>query len=346
MKGRRVEPVRWKPGSSIADIIDVLGRTCFEARNVHAAANLFRRMVDEGDTIFMGVAGAGPVGGMGGYIIDLIERGFVDVICSTGAQVYHDGHFAFELPVVQGSPDVDDRELVDDGTVRIWDTFIRLNETLVPQDKLFQEFARTLQKKECSTAEYTHEWGKFVLERAPKPERSFVAAAAKYGVPIFWDSDANHSIGMSNALLYFEGKDVDPKPSLSLLQGAAILYASKKTGFFEWGGGGPKNWIQTLAPMLSQVLGVEYKGADRGIQITTAAEWDGGLSGCSFNEAKSWIKYDKDTVDLVQVHGDYSVIAPLIIGCVLENCKPREPRRLVERIPELYRRLETVKTGT
>ena len=29
-------------------------------------------------------------GGMGGMVVSLLEAGFVDVICSTGAQVYHD----------------------------------------------------------------------------------------------------------------------------------------------------------------------------------------------------------------------------------------------------------------
>jgi len=330
MQGRKIEPQHWKKNSSSADIINALDATCFEARNVASAAKLLKFMIENGDTIWLGVSGAGPVGGMGGYIIDLIEAGFVDAICSTGAQVYHDAHFAFDLPVRQGSPKVDDNKLDADGTTRIYDINIRMEETLIAQDEIFQKFAKTLKSKERSTADYCHEWGQYILKNAPHPEKSWVAAAAKHGVPLFLDSESNHSIGMNNAKLFLQGKNVDPSPSLSLLQGAAIVYNSPQLGFFEWGGGGPKNWIQTLAPMISQIANVEFEGADRGIQITTANEKDGGLSGCTFSEAVSWGKYKDATKGLVQVWGEYSVIAPLVMGYVLDNVKPRQHKRLYE----------------
>ncbi|MBW2472286.1 MAG: deoxyhypusine synthase family protein, partial [Deltaproteobacteria bacterium] len=82
---------------SITNFVHALGQTSFEARNVYRAAQLYRQMIDDGDTIWLGIAGAGIAGGMGGMVISLLEAGFVDVICSTGAQVYHDLHFAFDL---------------------------------------------------------------------------------------------------------------------------------------------------------------------------------------------------------------------------------------------------------
>ena len=338
MQGRPMIPVRWKKGSTAKDLIENLDATCFEARKVAAAAKLFKRMIEGGDTIWLGVAGAGPVGGMGGYIIDLIEAGFVDVICSTGAQVYHDAHFAYGLPVVQGAAQCDDNALDADGTTRIYDINIRLDETLMAQDELFQQFARTLTPKKRSTADYNYEWGEYLLKHAPHPERSWVAAAAKHGVPLFMDSEANHSIGMNNADLFCDGLEIDPIPSLGLLEGSAILYCNPQLGFFEWGGGGPKDWIQTLSPVLSQIAGIEFEGADRGIQITTANERDGGLSGCTFSEAVTWGKYKDATQGLVQVWGEYSIIAPLLVGYVLEECKPRPQRRIMDHKTEYYQK--------
>jgi len=338
MQGRAIVPVHSKSGS-FSDIINNLDATCFEARNVASAAKLFKFMIESGDTIWLGVAGAGPVGGMGGYIIDLIKAGFVDAICSTGAQVYHDAHFAFDLPVVQGASRVDDNAMDADGTTRIFDINIRMKETLIAQDELFHRFAESLEPKMRSTAEFCFEWGKYIKKNAPHPEQSWVAAAAEYGVPIFLDSESNHSIGMNNADVFCDGKDIAPHPSLSLLEGAAIVYCSPQLGFFEWGGGGPKNWIQTLAPMLSQIAGVDFEGADRGIQVTTAFERDGGLSGCTFGEAVTWGKYKDATKGLVQVWGEYSIIVPLLVGYVLENCKPRQHKRLLDNKAEYYRRL-------
>lgn len=339
MQGKPIVPPRWKKGSTIVDLIENYDATCFEARNIAAGAKLLKRMIEEEDTIWLGVAGAGPACGMGGYIIDLIESGFVDAICSTGAQVYHDGHFAFGLPVVQGSPHVDDAALDADGTVRIFDTFIRLPETLEVQDALLQKFARTLQPDVIrSTADYNAQWGKYIQENAPHPELSWVAFAWKQGVPVFLDSESNHSIGMSNAALFLESRNVDPSPSRSLLEGAAINFHSHPLGFLELGGGGPKNWIQTMGPMISQVLKIKYEGADRGIQITTASEREGGLSGCTFGEAISWGKY-KDDAGLVQIWGEYSHIAPLLVGYAVETCKPREPKRLMDKKEEYYKHL-------
>lgn len=330
MKGKKIVPVHWKKGVSIEDIIDNFRDTCFEARNVAEGARLFKHMIISGDTIWMGVAGAGPVGGMGGYIIDLIKNGFVDAICSTGAQVYHDSHFAFGLPVVQGESRVDDNALDKDGTTRIYDINIRLKETLIAQDEFFRKFAQSLKPgKVRSTADYNFELGKFIQNKAKHPERSWIAEAAKYGVPVFLDSESNSSIGMNNAVLYAKGHNVDSSPSQSLLEGAALVYSSSHLGFFEWGGGGPKNWIQTLAPMVSQMLDINFEGADRGIQITTAFEKDGGLSGCTFGEAVTWGKYKDATKGLVQIWGEYSVIAPLLVGYVLETCEPREHKRLM-----------------
>ena len=45
MQGKKIEPVRWKKGSTIEDIVDNFGNTCFEARNVHSGAELFESMI-------------------------------------------------------------------------------------------------------------------------------------------------------------------------------------------------------------------------------------------------------------------------------------------------------------
>lgn len=340
MQGREIVPVRWKKEASISDIINGYEKSCFEARNVAKGAKLLKEMIEKNDTIWLGVAGAGPVGGLGGYIIDLLEAGFINAICSTGAQVYHDGHFAFHLPVVQGNPKVDDNVLDEDGTTRIYDINVRMEETLIKQDKIFRNFAKSLEERTIrSTADYSNEWGKFVLRYSRYPERSWVAKAAELGVPVYWDSESNHSIGMNNAALYARGINIDPSPSKSLLEGAAIVYNSSQVGFFELGGGGPKNWIQTLAPMISQIFKVKFEGADRGIQITTAFEKDGGLSGCTFGEAVTWGKYKDAKSGLVQIWGEYSVIFPLLVGYVIENCKPRKHIRLYDKKDEFLKKL-------
>jgi deoxyhypusine synthase len=331
---------------SVQDLIGAMGQTSFEARNVHRGAHLYRRMIEEGDTIWLGIAGAGIAGGMGGMVISLLEAGFIDVICSTGAQVYHDLHFAFGLPVKAVHPHADDNDLRRHGDTRIYDIGIREKETLQAQDQILQRFvaechAGGLGGRPLSSWEFNQVLGGWVLDNAKYPERSFVAVAAELGVPIFWDSLANHSIAMNLIVTDAAGFPVELSPQRDILDSAAIAYSYPQSGFVELGGGGPKNFIQQTGPTLSQILEIDFEGADRGLQIGTAMEREGSLSGCTFSESVTWGKYQStDEAKLVQIWGEYSVLFPLLAAFVLDTCQPRAPRNLVDEMPGAIKKLE------
>jgi deoxyhypusine synthase len=126
-----------------------------------------------------------------------------------------------------------------------------------------------------------------------------------------------------------------------ILHSSAIAFTSDQTGFVELGGGGPKNFIQQTGPTISQILGVDFEGADRGIQIGTAVEREGSLSSCTFGEAVTWGKYQHaDESNLVQVWGEYSIIFPLMIAYVLENCEPRLAKGICGQMDQRVQRLE------
>ena len=72
-------------------------------------------------TIGLTVAGALTPAGLGGCAIELMERGLVDFIISTGANLYHDLHYALNFTLHRGSPFLDDVELYEQGIIRIYD---------------------------------------------------------------------------------------------------------------------------------------------------------------------------------------------------------------------------------
>lgn len=330
---------------TINELIRYMGATCFEARNVYRGSELFNTMISEGDVIWLGISGAGVAGGMGGMIISLIEAGFIDVICSTGAQVYHDLHFAFDLPVKAIRPAMDDNLLRQHGDTRIYDIGIREKETLEKQDELIRAFIQderaALSKNPLSSWEFNYLLGQYVLKHARYPERSFLVKAAEQGVPVFWDSLSNHSIAMNIMRMEQEGIAVHLSAQKDILHSAAIAFHSRATGFVELGGGGPKNFIQQTGPTISQILSVEFEGADRGLQISTSVEREGSLSSCTFGEAVSWGKYRKDDpARLVQIWAEYSIVFPLLAASVLESCTARQPGRITDRIPEYVKHLE------
>ncbi len=341
-----IHPPTLRRGMSARDLVETLGRTSFEARNVLRGARLLERMIKEEDVVWLGIAGAGIAGGMGRMVASLMEAGFVDVICSTGAQVYHDLHFAFGLPVKAVSPHQDDDELRRRGDTRIYDIGIREQETLEAQDEILRAFVRDRWQEDLSTRplsswEFNRALGGWVLEQSPHPERSFTAVAARLGVPIFWDSLANHSITMNLVRTDREGFPIVLSAQKDIFHAAAVVFDSPHTGFVELGGGGPKNFIQQTGPFISQILGVDFEGADRGLQVGTAVEREGSLSGCTFGEAVTWGKYrEAEGHRLVQIWGEYSVIFPLLGAYALETCGDRLPRDLCSRMAAGVKRLE------
>jgi deoxyhypusine synthase len=336
-------------GMSITNFVHALGQTSFEARNVYRAAQLYRQMIDDGDTIWLGIAGAGIAGGMGGMVISLLEAGFVDVICSTGAQVYHDLHFAFDLPVKAISPIHNDDVLRQHGDTRIYDIGIREKETLEAQDEIIRDFVKEVYSAHLSTDqisswEFNRALGDWVEKNSKYPERSFVAVAARQNVPIFWDSLANHSIAMNLLVTDREGCPVRLSAQKDIFDSAAIVFASGQTSFIELGGGGPKNFIQQTGPTISQILKIRHEGAERGLQIGTAVEKEGSLSGCTFSESVTWGKYRSAAEEkLVQIWGEYSIIFPMLAAYTLDNCKIRPSQKIISKMEALAAKLEAAR---
>ncbi len=330
-----------------------LGSSEQDCLKSYEAFRLFQHMINHQYTIWLGIAGIASVEGFGKMFTQLTEQGFIDIACSTGAQIYHDLHYAYDLPIKRIDPNLsleDDKQLDNDGLVRIHDVVIKDEETLLRQDEIIGEFVIAYQDKlikydketkqpiPISCLKLTRLLGEYVLETAPSPEQSFVAACAKYDVPLFWDSTTNHSIAMKLSELYLKkGIDVRFNTHLDIILSAALVYCEEKTGFFELGGGGPKNFIQQTSPTLSQMYGLEQaKGADAGLQITTALESDGGLSGCTFSEAITWGKYVHGCEEskIMQIPGDYRTIAPLTFHTAHNTCKKRPLKRLNQKLKD------------
>jgi len=89
---------------------------------------------------------------------------------------------------------------------------------------------------------------------------------------------------------------------------------SKKTAGIYIAGGVPKNYINDSIVM-SYILGRE-RGHSYAIQVTTAVTQDGGLSGSTLSEARSWGKVKSDA-DFAMAWVEPSVSLPLLAGYVL-----------------------------
>ena len=94
LSGKRVLPKAITKKSDIAGVIDNMD--AYNGGRLRAACQLMRDKYSQKDvTIGLSIAGALTPAGLGpSTIIPLMNHGFVDWLVSTGANMYHDMHFA------------------------------------------------------------------------------------------------------------------------------------------------------------------------------------------------------------------------------------------------------------
>jgi deoxyhypusine synthase len=286
-----------------------------------------------------------------------MNHGFVDWITATGANMYHDLHFAFNLPMHRGSHLVDDADLRKQGVTRIYDILFDYEDVLMETDRrLRRMLVRPEFQKEMGTREFYHHLGKVMNEFEQKNrfgQVSIVAAAYRNGIPVFTSSPGDSTIGMNVAGLELLAEAAGLRhlfrlkinPSIDVNDSTAIIlnakrYEKGKTGVILIGGGSPKNFMLQTEPQIQEVLMIPEVGQDYDINITDARPDTGGLSGAPPSEAASWGKIDPAMLEqTVTAYLDVTVGLPLLVAYTLQTARPKKLKRLYDRGPELRRKL-------
>ena len=331
--GRKIDPPKVYADMNVQDLIKFYGSTGYNARRLAEAAETLEEMINTNSTICLTLAGAMTPIGLGLTISEMIEKGFIDWIVATGANVYHDLHFAYDLPVRQGHFDVDDDILYAKQIVRIYDVYIKEMGTLQAQDLIVQKEIRRAKDvpPNASTADIGYALGKAAKENARHPQKSFLVKAYEHSVPVYMPAISDSSIGLNMLPLLLEGKGVFPNVILDVAESAAILWKSNRSGGLELGGGVPKNFFQQTGPALYQILKIKEGGQDYLIQLTDARPDTGGLSGATLQEGKSWGKIKTSHKGNVIVYGDSSVYFPLLCSYAMSVCRSRKHKRIYEK---------------
>ncbi|MBC8031121.1 MAG: deoxyhypusine synthase [Pyrinomonadaceae bacterium] len=354
LQGRRIDPPPITKSTTLAELVDE-SFIAYNGARLREACQLFtRKMLEPEVTVGMSLTGALTPAGLGiSALIPLIKAGFVDWIISTGANLYHDTHFGIGLPMHQGRSDISDVVLRAEEVVRIYDIFFDYS-VLLDTDAFFRKIIEGREfQKAMSTAEFHYLCGRYVHERERKlglKEKSLLAVAYEYGVPIYTSSPGDSSIGMNVAAKALQGNKLAFDPSLDVNETAAIVLAAKRSGgsskaagkkevkkkpglsaCFILGGGSPKNFLLQTEPQIQEVLGIDERGHDYFLQVTDARPDTGGLSGATPGEAVSWGKVDPDRLpDAVVCYVDSTVALPIITAYALATHKPRKPKRLYD----------------
>ena len=332
LSGKPIRYYRPRGSQEIRHLVDE-GFQAFNAGRLSEACSIFTDKMldpDHDTTIGITVAGALTPAGLGGCLIEMMERGLVDFVISTGANLYHDLHYALNFTLHRGSPFVDDRALYDEGVIRIYDVLFPAS-VLLETDAYIRDFIeRSGFDAPMPTSEFHYRLGLDLLERHPGcAEYSVLANAARCGVPIYTSSPGDSSIGMniaSHALLNDSRFMIDPNRDVNEV--CAIVLAGKKNGCLILGGGSPKNFYLQAQPTLWEVYGIPKGGNDFFIQMTTDQVVWGGLSGATPSEAVSWGKVNPGVLpDTVVAYCDSTIAFPLFCEYAVGSERGRRPRK-------------------
>ncbi|HUU43260.1 MAG TPA: deoxyhypusine synthase, partial [Planctomycetota bacterium] len=322
----------------------------YNSARLREGCELFtRKMLEPDVTVGMSLAGALTPAGLGcSAIIPLIKAGFVDWIVATGANLYHDLHFAFNLPLHVGSHLVDDADLRRNDVVRIYDVLLGYTDCLMATDEILRGILVQPEfQKEMGTGELHHLLGKYAAEWERKSglkDVSVLAAAYRAKLPVYTSSPGDSTIGMNVAGVELKGNRLRVNPSIDVNETTSFVLAAKRSGgksaVVLMGGGSPKNFMLQTEPQIQEILRIKEVGQDYFFQVTDARPDTGGLSGATPHEAVSWGKVDPTRLpDAVVCYTDTTIALPIFTHYALANHKKRPLRKLYTRRAELMEAL-------
>ncbi len=315
LPGESTEPVKIEK-RGISELLEDMAKTGFQGRKLGEAFQVWKNMLEDKEvTIFLGLSGAMVPAGMRRVISYLIRKNYIDVIVSTGANIFHDIHEAVGGKHYLGSAHVDDIALLRHGIDRIYDVFAE-EEKFRKSDRLIAEISEELPSdREFSSREFINHLGKRLIERGAA-EDSIIVSAIESKLPIFIPALGDSSIGIGLMIARRKGVNIMINQMKDVDEITKIVEKTEKTGVIYIGGGVPKNFIQQTE-VIASILGFRVNGHEYAIQFTTDAPHWGGLSGCTFEEAVSWGKISV-TSKKVQVFVDATIALPVVVNALEE----------------------------
>lgn len=343
-RARDVHPVGITGKETPIDIIDRMF-PAYVGRQERTAFELMRRSSQDDTCTFLTMSGAmTPAGLHQSCIIPLIERGLIDCITTTGANLYHDAHRVIGHRIREIDPNGGDLQYRLARIIRIYDLGFH-EDVLLQTDKLFSQLmlGPDYQKK-MTTTELHWLLGRDIakIEDALGVKTpSLISTAYRAGVPIFVGAVQDGSIFLNIVKLKrLYGADFkleidvnDDVFEMGAMQHHCFSTLKKKMAIWILGGGVPKNYTLQGEPLLDQILGVPTHGFDFDLQFCVDPVDNGALSSCPAGEGHTWGKVSAESVQYgsMYVHADVTAVFPWLTYALLSDARVhKKPRRLFD----------------
>ena len=334
-----LEPLDLSRIQDFDELLKAMGRTAFGGRTLGEAADVLEEMVRDPEVTMVGTfSGAMSVAKMGLLICDMIDRGWLKVIITTGALVAHGFIETLGMAHYKNPEGRSDRELYFQGYNRIYDT-LEMEANLDYAEEIFREVLEKLDPQEVWSSEgLCRELGRYLAEHTEQP--GILRNAYLKGVPVFIPAFTDSELGLDLAIhmarrAVEQGREFPQaltslgfqfNPFLDLGRYAQKVLEAKKLGIFTVGGGVPRNWAQQVGPYLELLhtrldLELPERRFQYGVRLCPEpAQW-GGLSGCTYKEGVSWGKFvsPEDGGRYAEVLCDATIVWPIILKAVIQR---------------------------
>lgn len=285
-------PVQIDRDRSVAGLLLKMEGAGFQARELAAAHNLWLDMLSENATVFMGLSGALVASGMRRLISYLIKNHFVDVVVSTGANLFHDLHETLGRYHYQLTDEASDAELHDAQVGRFYDTLASEYEYR-EADEWVGNFANTVDhSRPYSTREFLHLLGRELAEIAT--EDGVLTSAYKAKVPIFCPGVSDSAITVGIATSRLNRKNPFQFDVIQdVVEASQVMARSVNTAIVLFGGGSPKSFLHQTE-VAASVIKQSLRGHKYAIQIGLETQAGSVTAERTFDEAQTWGRIAKD----------------------------------------------------
>jgi deoxyhypusine synthase len=280
------------------------------------------------------LSGAMTIAKMGLVASEMVERGWVDAIVSTGALMCHGFVETSGFSHFKYNPSMNDTELFEKGYNRVYDT-LELEDNL---DSIEQIVRKILLEEKvelkrrggamcASSAAFTKALGQWLVDELPSSERALLKVCCEKNVPVFIPAFTDSELALDYEVFCRINGALTFDPFLDLEHFANLSCNSDSLGIFTIGGGVPRNWAQQIAPffdiMNKRVPGSKYKELrfKYGVRICPEPVHWGGLSGCTYSEGVSWGKFipRSEGGRFAEVYSDATIAWPIVVKAVMER---------------------------
>jgi deoxyhypusine synthase len=320
-----------RDGGSVSRLLSRMRRSAFQGRKLGEAFDVWRRMIDGQSLICAGLAGSMSSAGLWPLCTWLIERGYVDLLVSTSANVTEDVLEQRGVSFYQVDPDhVDDGRLWDEGFYRFYDHVVSAREYDKMEDltaEFFEHLAASWPRPTIPGVRFMYEFGRWLDARGLGG--SIAATCYRHRVPLFVPAAPDGPLSEGYRTAQRKGPVVDffKDYEIAIRIMDRHMTPGRGTSAIFFGGGVPKDFIQITATSVCAIRGsADASPHLAAIQITTDNTVFGGLSGASVaTECISWGKESPDGLN-VMVFTDVTIALPLLCQGLLEHYGPAHTR--------------------